>query len=233
MTSRAEREKEAAARRKQPFVLQGVDLQAEICKMMKQLELTRNVDALGRKLKKPVIKIRHSATKTQYSGRGGKFRVVVTLGRNIMVAQALEVLLHELCHTAMARRGRNDSHSDSFTALVVRSACDLWGLEALDWRNIERGNHNCRAYAVDHEIMKQLQQRIDDGLYVPAQAEASPTAPSRAERAERRKAEREAHARRMFELHQKKLTREQKLVRKWKQKVTYYEKQAAKRQEKI
>jgi hypothetical protein len=134
----------------------------------------------------------------------------------------LELLLHELCHVKLPDVG----HSEQFIGQVVRAARALWGVQVDGWLTIERGEANKRAYAVDEVILHELQARIESGAYVPAAAKAAPEPLTAAARGAARTAKREARARAMLQEHMSKLSREQKLVRKWRAKVTYYERAA-------
>ena len=218
-------QQDATERRKRPFIYKGIDLEAEIGRMQRILDQYRAAPPPGSKIRKMMIRIRHSA-KQGSSGRANCWRVVVTLGHNTTVAVALELILHELCHAALPVE---EHHGERFISLLVRVARELWDVDVLGWQGIKRGSYSRRAYVVDELIRAELQQRLDKGDYVPAQAPPPPLVKTPAQKRQERKAAREDHARRMLEEHLRRLRAERQLVSKWRGKVAYYERMAAAR----
>lgn len=213
---RVKAQRSAAERRKTPHVFAGVDLQAEA---------KRYCRALGLAL--PEIRFRHSP-KQHSSGRAWSHRrrVVLTIGCSPL-SDVLELLLHELTHIATP----GHHHDETYRATLVRAAREVWGVDAAGWLSVERGAEKCRAYAFDRRLAAELGERLGQGLYVPvlvpAQVAPAPTVPSLAERRQARAQSREAHVRKLLAEHERKLKREQRLVKKYRVKVRYYEQRAA------
>jgi len=208
---RAELRRDAARRRKTPLVFRGVDLQAEAYRYCRAL-----------RIRVPRIDVRHTAHVVSGSGRAfGSRRIVLTLARDTTVAHALELLLHELVHTATPK----SRHDETYRSLLVRTARAVFGVAVENWTRIP-AKYGVLAYGIDDVIERELGERLEAGHYVPRVAAAPKPEPDaeqkRAAAAERR----ERHARAMLARAEVDEHRAALRARKWREKVRYYDRKA-------
>jgi hypothetical protein len=223
----------AAERRKTPHVHLGIDLRTEMRLYCRTLGITI-----------PECKFRHSDRTSGCSGRAwsyywqthkgklvksraGSGRILLTIGRDVTAARVLLVLLHELTHIACPDK----HHGEAFCAKLVKTARELWGVKLDGWCFVTPGIFTKRAYAIDHMITTELQALLNAGAVTPSAAQV--TEPAEPVSLDSRRQElvrkREEHARKMLSKNERQLKAAQARVQKWRGKVRYYEKSAAKR----
>lgn len=221
----------AAQQRRHPFEFQGVSLKAELRRYWSAEALRpRQVPGVivGRGV--PSLRVRYG-TRCGASGRsfsGWPGRIVITIGHDASVASVMELLLHEAVHCSLPR----EFHSERFILRLVRAASELWNITiAKPLETTERGYRTKLAYAVDDRIVAALAADHARGVNLPYQAPppAPHPAPSPDERRAALVARRHQHAAAMLAKNEKAFKLAQSRVQKWRKRVSYYEKVAAKR----
>lgn len=161
----------------------------------------------------------------KWSGHAKTYRrqIRVAYGPSATKAEVLEVLMHEMVHLACPRR---EGHGERFKLTLRRAARELWGIEVPIIQGKDRGDRHNAAYAMDRLIMTALEGLIADG-----KAETFPYEPeTKTKRPPVNLVEkRAAHAVKMLARAEKRAKAAQRTLTKWRTKVRYYEKQAAKR----
>jgi hypothetical protein len=154
-------------------------------------------------------------------GRERRLRIVVP--HYAHAAEILEVLLHELVHLAMPAAS---SHGERFRRTLARAASQAWGVEVDP--NPPATSDNIRAYALDEHITAALKPLIESGaVVVPTPAPVAK--PSRVEATEALVEKRAAHAVKMLTKAERDVKRAKTREQKWRTKVRYYERVAARR----
>lgn len=214
--------KDAQARRKLGHVVAGIDLR-------KALAFYRTkepfIGRLGRHVK---LTVGHRA-EARWSGHAKTYSraIRVAFGPHVTAAEVLEVLVHEMCHLACPPK---EHHGERFRLTLRRAARELWGVEVPPLSGSERGDRTNAAYAMDDLIMKKLNERLARGEldlspFMPdAPAPKDPKA-ARASLVEKRA----THAVRMLVRAERREEAAKRVAAKWRAKVRYYEKVAAKR----
>ena len=155
-------------------------------------------------------------------------RLRLVVGESANGAQVAEVLLHELVHLALPS---GVAHSSRFRLTLARAAREAWGI-AVDPSPAPHAPSPTRprgwisAYVLDGLIQADLLALLASGSVV------LPMLPYRSERkiALAKLVEKRAeHAVRMLVTAERRLKLARSLERKWKQKVSYYERSAAKK----
>jgi len=209
--------KEAAQRRKLGAVAAGVDIK-------KAFEAYRKLPPFVGNLGHVKLEVGHRA-EARWSGHAATYRrkIRVAYGPSATKAEVLEVLMHEMVHLACPRR---EGHGERFKLTLRRAARELWGIEVPIIQGKDRGDEHNAAYAMDRLIMAAI-----EGLIAEGKIETFPYEP----KLTTKKApvnlveKRAAHAVKMLSRAEKRAKAAQRTLTKWRTKVRYYEKQAAKR----
>lgn len=218
--------REAAQRRRaNPRVLGGVDVDEAV-------EHLRRVEPLKSLL--PRRRIRVDVGHTTHRGDGGcggrafisktRPRMRVYGGADVVPERVLEVVLHELCHLALPA---GVSHGERFRRTFARAVREAWGIEVpVDG---DREGYANYSYRMGWLVIEQLRGLIASGsvnIYPPEPAQPKP---SRAERNAQLIEKRAAHAAKMLAAAERKLKLAKTVHARWRTKVSYYERVAAKR----
>lgn len=218
--------REAAQRRRaNPRVLGGVDVDEAV-------EHLRTVEPLRSLL--PRRRIRVDVGHTTHRGDGGcggrafisktRPRMRVYGGADVVPERVLEVVLHELCHLALPA---GVSHGERFRRTFARAVREAWGIEVpVDG---DREGYANYSYRMGWLVIEQLRGLIASGsvnIYPPEPAQPKP---SRAERNAQLIEKRAAHAAKMLAAAERKLKLAKTVHARWRTKVSYYERVAAKR----
>lgn len=223
--------KEAAARRKLGAVAAGVDIKKALAAYRKLPPFVGNLGHVK-------LKVGHHA-ESKYSGHAKTYRreLRVAYGPSATKAEVLEVLMHEMVHLACPRR---EAHGERFKLTLRRAARELWGIEVPMVQGKDRGDEHNAAYAMDRLIMKALEGLIAEGKvetfpYVSGANPRSGGGEVRDSEASGAKGPRKltlvekraAHAVKMLMRAEKRAQAAQRTLKKWRQKVRYYERVAA------
>jgi hypothetical protein len=210
--------KDAAARRKLGHVAAGVDLDKAFAAYRKIPPFVGNLGHIK-------LSVGHR-TEARWSGHAATYRrsLRVAYGPSATKAEVLEVLMHEMVHLACPRR---EHHGERFKLTLRRAARELWGIEVPMVQGKDRGDEHNAAYAMDRLIMTALEGLVAEGKVETFPYEPKPKKPKVPSGAlvERRA----AHAVKMLTRSEKRAQAAQRTLSKWRQKVRYYERQAAKR----
>lgn len=213
----------AAERRKLGPIVAGIDIKKAFEFYRKQEPF---IGRLGRHVK---IKVRHGIN-AGYSGHAWSYsrQLVVTFGPNVSASQALETLVHEMCHLACPAK---EGHGERFRRMLRAAAMKLWGVEVPLLKGTERGTRENAAYAMDDLIIAELGRKISEGaldfslLFPDAPEPAKNPADNRKALVEKRA----AHVKTMLARAERRLKLAKSLHAKWSEKARYYERVAAKR----
>jgi hypothetical protein len=152
-------------------------------------------------------------------------RLRVAAGPDATPERVLEVLVHEMCHLACPRR---EGHGERFRLTFRRACRELWGINVpLD----APARQGCVAYGMGEIATVALKEKLARGeveVFAPALAPQAPK-PTRAERSAALVEKRAAHAARMLARAEKRSKAAQRALTKWREKVRYYERVAAKK----
>lgn len=223
---RRERQLSAAKRRREtPHVLGGVDVVLAVAGLR---QVPVFAELLGRR--KVGVDVGHEAAyrDDRCGGRAwiskNRPRLRVYGGANAQPARVLEVVLHELCHLALPR---GTHHGERFRRTFQRAVREAWGIEVP--LEVERENHANASYKMGELVVEELRAKIAAGLvdtFPPAPAAPKP---SRAERTAELVEGRAAHAEKMLAKAERKLKLAKTVHARWRAKVSYYERVAARR----
>jgi hypothetical protein len=207
----------AVQRRALGRVAAGVDLD-------KALAAYRKLPPFAGNLGKIRLEVAHRMARgTRGTAWTVQRRIRVAVGPDATPERVLEVLVHEMCHLAVPR----DTHHGERFRLVFRRACrELWGIDLpLD----PPARQGCVAYGMGDIATDHLKKKIASGeveLFPPT---AAPPKPTRSERTTALVEKRAKHAAQMLARAEKRARVAQRTLAKWKQKVGYYERQAARK----
>lgn len=209
-----------AARRALGHVVAGVDLDQALAAYRK---LPPFVGNLG----KVRLEVAH---RMELGTRGTAFtrqrRLRVAAGPDATPERVLEVLVHEMCHLTLLN---GDHHHDERFRRVFKRACqELWGIDVPLNAPASQG---CIAYGMGEIATAALREKIARGgvaLFPPTTKEEAPK-PSRAELSAVLVERRATHAARMLARAEKRTKAAQRALTKWREKVRYYERQAARK----
>lgn len=209
-----------AQARKTPFIVHGVDLQAQLRLMLKLPCLDRP--------KLPTLSVHWGTTGSHGNASIWRNRIRLHVAADTSLASTLELLLHELVHMSLPQ---GEGHSERFILRTVRAAKEMWGVEIDKPLDTPSGAWKVKAYAVDDRLRDALHEKLRTGaLLIPNVPYTFPPKPidlaARRQQVVEKRAER---ARKMLAKNEAKLKRTQKLVSKWRVTVRYYERAAAKR----
>jgi hypothetical protein len=224
-----EKQRSLANARKTPFIVQGIDLNAQM-RAMWRLPAFRSNDAGPWP---PTLYISWGVRGARGVASVTNNRIRLRMSLDTPLPYALELLLHELVHISLPAR---EGHSERFILRLVRAAAEMWGIAISAPLATPRGRHKCTAYAVDARLVQALKAKFaGEPEAAPRPVLVLPPPPidltAKRERMVRDRAE---HAKNMLATHETKLKREQRLVSKWRRTVRYYrirELTAAKRSE--
>lgn len=168
-------------------------------------------------------------------------KIVMRIGQDASLEDAVEVLLHEMVHCACHFK---EHHGELFCRRLIACAREAFGLN-LDTANLltaAPGKYGKRAYAID-AVIKDAMTHTGIGAALRADPEArfeppppedpevvaATRAKQRLEKAATRTAAREARARAKLDEWERRLAAARKKASEWRAKVRYYERRAAKR----
>ena len=220
---RKEQQRDAARRRKLGHVVAGVDLDKALAAYKEMHPFKGN---LGRR--KITLQVVHS-------GSGSVRATAYTLQRRIRLvagprskpARLLEVLVHELVHLACPD---TEHHGERFRRVLRRAFLELWDI-AVPLNPEPRWG--VIAYGMDEIAIDVLEEKIERGEVDVFPADPTPEAPpkktNRAEVMAKVVEKRAAHAMVMHKKSVTRLKRAKTIEEKWRKKVRYYERQAAKK----
>lgn len=219
-----EARREASKRRKLGHVVAGVDVRKAFALYRAKPPFVGN---LGRHVK---LTVGHRA-ESRWSGHAKTYSrsIRVAYGPSATAADVLEILAHEMCHLACPKR---EGHGERFRLTLRRAARELWGIEAPLLAGKNRGVEVNAAYAMDRLILKELNAKLERGELDLTPFAPDAPAPKAVDLSRRRAAlveKRAAHAARMLARAEKRTKAAQRSLTKWRTKVRYYEKVAAKR----
>jgi hypothetical protein len=214
---RKERQRAAADARKRGNVVAGVDLDAALAAYRRFPPFKGRLGALR-------LYVAHSALGVGCKARAYTRRRIirVTAGTATTKADALEVLVHELAHMALPP---GVHHGERFRLTLRRAALELWGIDC----PIDVETDRLIAYGMDEVISARLTELIEDGAVETFPAAATPEKPSRAARVVSLVERRATHAAIMLLRAERKAKLAQRTLTKWRAKVRYYERTAAKK----
>ena len=216
-------QRSAAERRKLGNVAAGVDIDKAFAAYRKLPPFAGN---LGRHV---TIVVGHRA-EARWSGHAATYRrkIRIAFGPSATKAEVLEVLVHEMCHLACPKR---EHHGERFKLTLRRAARELWGIEIPIAQGKDRGDEHNAAYAMDRLIMTALEGLVAEGKVetFPHEPKTAPSKPTRAQRSTALVEKRAAHAVRMLTRAEKRAQSAQRTLAKWREKVRYYERQAARK----
>lgn len=225
--ARKERARDAARRRRQsPRVLGGVDVD-EAVEHLRTVEPLKSLLDARRKIR---VDVGHTADVGTLTCGGRAFisktrpRMRVYGGPDVVPERVLEVVIHELCHLALPA---GVSHGERFRRTFARAVREAWGVEVPV--DLSRDGHKNASYRMGWLVIEQLRDLIASGsvnTYPPEPAEPKP---SRAERSAELVERRAAHAAKMLAAAERKLKLAKTVHARWRTKVSYYERVAAKR----
>lgn len=213
----------AAERRKLGSVVAGIDVRKAFALYRTMPPFAGN---LGRHVK---LTVGHRA-ESKWSGHAATYSraIRVAYGPSATAADVLEILAHEMCHLACPKR---EGHGERFRLTLRRAARELWGFEVPLLKSSERGTEHNAAYAMDRLILKELNERLARGDLELSAFKPNTPVPKKDRSGQRGVLveKRATHAVKMFARAEKKLKAAQRTASKWRTKVRYYEKVAAKR----
>jgi hypothetical protein len=162
-------------------------------------------------------------------------RIRIRIPHFAHAAEMLEVLLHELTHLALPN---SEHHGERFRRTLARAAREAWGIEVepnppagvweidtLD-RPLDPPRRKISAYVLDSNIQAALKPLVESGTVTFPFPKPKPT---RAESSSALVEKRAAHAAKMLARAERRLKLARTVSAKWKAKVRYYERAAAKR----
>lgn len=151
-------------------------------------------------------------------------RVRLYGGPSTTPERVLEVVIHELCHLATPRHG----HDERFRRVFQRAVREAWDIDVpID---VDRGPHDNVSYKMGEIIVDQLKEMNAAGRLILDGFESLPAVKKpRVELAQERVEKRAAHAVAMLRKAEKKLALAKTVRARWAKRVSYYERQAAKR----
>lgn len=219
--------REAARRRRQnPRVLGGVDVDAAVAQL-RTVEPIRSLLDARRKIR---VDVGHTADLGPLNCGGRAFisktrpRMRVYGGPEVVPERVLEVVIHELCHLALPA---GVSHGERFRRTYARAVREAWGIEVpIDGDRAGRKNYS---YRMGDVVTERLRDLIARGIVCPPRLAPPSPKPSRAERSAELVEKRAAHAAKMLANAERKLKLAKTVHARWRAKVSYYERVAAKR----
>lgn len=208
-----------AARRKLGHVVAGVDLDRALAAYRKLPPFKGNLGTVR-------LEVAHRMELgTRGTARPRQRRLRVAAGPDVTPERVLEVLVHEMCHLAVPH---DVQHGERFRRVFKRACLELWGIDVpLD----PPARGGVIAYGMSDLATAALREKIARGeaeLFPPTPKTEAPK-PSRAELAAKVVERRAAHAVKMLVRAEKRTKAAQKALTKWREKVRYYERQAARK----
>jgi hypothetical protein len=207
----------AAQRRARGHVVAGVDLDKALAAYRKLPPFKGNLGAIK-------LRVAHrTAGGTRGTAWPVRRRFRIAAGPDATPERVLEVLVHEMCHLAVPR----DTHHGERFRLVFRRACrELWGIDLpLD----PPASQGCIAYGMGEIATKALKEKIASGEIDLFPAAPPAPKPTRSERSRTLVEKRAARAAKMLAQAEKNLRSVRRSLAKWRTKVRYYERQAARK----
>jgi hypothetical protein len=210
--------RDVARRRALGHVVAGVDLDKALAAYKQMPPFKGN---LGRR--KITLEVGHRMDGS-VGGRAWlrQRRIRVAAGPDATPERALEVLVHELVHLACP----NHHHDERFRRVFRRACLEIWGIEVpIDAKPFMRNI----SYGMGEVAAKLLGKKIDREEIDTFPPDPKPKTPSRAAAMAEVVEKRAAHALAMHKKAATRLKRAKTLESKWRKKVAYYERQAAKK----
>lgn len=208
--------KAAAARRALGHVAAGVDIDAAFAAYRKLPPFVGNLGPIK-------LTVGHDSEGGGH-GYAATYRrkIRVAYGPHATKAEVLEVLMHEMVHMALPRR---EAHGERFRLTLRRAARELWGIECpLD----VPPQGGVIAYGMDSFIKARLEELIAAGKVETFPAVERPKK-TRAEATAALVEKRARHAATMLARAERRLKLAKTLHRRWHEKVSRYERIAAKK----
>lgn len=218
---RRDRQRDAAQRRREnPRALAGVDVDSAV-------DAFRELPVFADLPRRFRVDVGHTAT----GGCGGRAflskkrpKMRVYGGPETTPERVLEVVLHELCHLALPS---GVHHGERFRRTFARAVREAWGFEVPV--DVAREHHGNASYKMGEITIERLRELIAEGKIETFPPEPPAPKPSRAEHLAEIVKLREEHAEKMLARAERRLKLAKTVHAKWRAKVSYYEKQAAKR----
>jgi hypothetical protein len=218
---RKERERDAARRRKLGHLVAGVDIDKAFAAYRQMPPFKGN---LGRR--RITLEVGHRA---EGCVRGTAWtrsrRIRIAAGPNATPERALEVLVHEMVHLACP----NHHHDERFRRVFRRACSEIWNIDVPLDAKPRDGNISYGMGEIATEALREKIERGEVDTFPPDVPKPEAPRAARAEAMTKVVEKREAHA---LAMHKKALTRLKRaktLEVKWRKKVSYYERQAAKK----
>jgi hypothetical protein len=209
--------RDLARRRALGHVVAGIDLD-------RALAAYRKLPPFAGNLGKVRLEVAHRLERgTRGTAWPIQRRIRIAAGPDATPERVLEVLVHEMCHLAVPH---DTKHGERFRRAFRRACQECWGLDVpIDVPAVQ----GCIAYGMGQVATEALKGKIARGeieLFLPT---APPAKPSRAELTAKTVEKRAAHAAQMLARAEKRAKTAQRVLSRWRKKVGYYERQAAKR----
>jgi len=214
------RKEAAAARRKLGHVVAGVDLDRAFATYRKLPPFKGN---LGTAVRFEVAHRSDDGTSGKATVGRKRKKIRICAGADVTPARVLEVLVHEMTHIALPPYVH---HSERFRLTFRRAARECWGIDVP--LNVP-ASQGCIAYGMGEVAIAELERRISAGEIDTFPPKPRPAKPSRAELTSKTVEKRAAHAVSMLTRAEKRSKAAQRALTRWKKKVRYYERQAAKK----
>lgn len=213
-----EQRRDAARRRKLGHVAAGIDLDKALAAYRKHRPFKGN---LGR----VELQVAHRSERgTRGTAWINSRRIRIAVGPNATPERVLEVLVHEMCHLACPQ---DTHHGERFRRVFQRACRELWGIEVPLDAEPRQGNIS---YGMGDLVTAELHEKIhlDEIDLEPFAPDAPKKKITRAEATAKLVEKREAHALKMHKKALTRLKRAKTAEAKWRKKVAYYERKAAK-----
>ena len=210
---------DVARRRALGRVVVGIDLD-------RALDAYRKLPPFKGHLGRVKLEIVHRLAKgTRGSAWCRQRRIRLAVGPEATPERVLEVLVHEMVHLALPDRV---GHGERYRLAFRRACLELWGIDVpLDATPI----YGIIAYGMGDVLTEKLGEKIARGevdLFPPVSTAQAPK-PTRSERMTALVEKRATHAAKMLARAEKRAQTAQKLLTKWRAKMNYYERQAARK----
>lgn len=222
--AREEQKREAARRRREnPRALAGVDVDRAVAWAL-TLPVFAELIPKRKRGRRLAVSVGHKGER-RWSGHAKPYSFAIRIagGPDVVAAEVLEIVVHELSHVATPGHG----HDERFRRVLQRAFREAWGIEVpID---PERGDERAIAYAMDRSAMQQLRVKIEQGEVRTFPSLPRGPRPTRAELTKTTVERRAAHAVTMLRRAERRLKIAKSVHRRWAKKVGYYERQAAKK----
>jgi len=215
---------ERVARTRRKFVRAWLPIDVPtFVKQVKALPVFKDCPRSIARTKVEIVYTAHSSGGIAHGNRKARVRVSPSTD----LAHVLETIVHELVHCALPD---GVVHGERFRLTLARTVRELWGIDVDP--NPKDDSGRVSRYGLDHIIEGRLRDMIVLGQVTYPMREApveEDTATRRRAASEALVTKRAAHAATMLARAEKRSKAAQRALTKWRAKVRYYERQAAKR----